>query len=86
MSYQLKLKHKQFCMQTLSFNTTTKSVKVTADRPEDSKILYLFENVPTVKVTEFYYEVMSEIETEDGNKRIPVARFPISNTNMLISK
>ena len=80
-------------MQTLVFNTTTKSVKVTEDKPGDSKLLYQFENVPTVRVMELHYEVMEETLNEeksllnDNTKtRVPVARFPISNTNMLILK
>lgn len=80
-------------MQTLVFNTTTKSVKVTEDKPLDSKILYQFDNVPTVRVMELYYEVMEETINEEKSllndnpkTRFPVARFPISNTNMLIVK
>lgn len=80
-------------MQTLVFNTTTKSVKVTEDKPLDSKILYQFDNVPTVRVMELYYEVMEETINEEKSllndnpkTRVPVARFPISNTNMLIVK
>lgn len=80
-------------MQTLVFNTTTKSVKVTEDKPSDSKILYQFDNVPTVRVMELYYEVMEETINEEKSllndnlkTRVPVARFPISNTNMLIVK
>ena len=71
-------------MQTLTFDTTSKNVKVT----QDSKILYTFINVPTVKISENgYYEVMTEEEEESGmKKRLPVARFPISNTNMIIVK
>lgn len=73
-------------MQTLVFNTTTKSVKVTSDKPSDSKLLYEFYNVPTVRVMEHFYEVVEEITSDDQKTRVPVARFPISNTNMLISK
>ena len=80
-------------MQTLVFNTTTKSVKVTEDKPLDSKILYQFDNVPTVRVMELFYEVMEETINEEKSllndnpkTRVPVARFPISNTNMLIVK
>lgn len=72
-------------MYTLVFNTTTKTVKVLDGPPEKSSIIYNFDSVPTVKSTEFgYYEVMQEpIETSN---RVPVARFPISNTVMLIKK
>ena len=52
---------------------------------EGSEILYQFNNVPTVKKDENFYEVMEEIENEDGLKsRFPVARLPIANTNMII--
>ena len=71
-------------MQTLVFNTTTKSVKVTSDKPSDSKLLYEFNNIPTVRVLEQHYEVVEEIIGDEQKTRMPVARFPISNTNMLI--
>lgn len=75
-------------MQTLTFNTTLKKVKVTSDKPSESTILYEFDSVPTVRVGENYYEVYCEVEnTNDSVKtRVPVARFPIANTNMLIVK
>lgn len=72
-------------MQTLVFNTTTKTVKIYSGKMEGSEILYQFNNVPTVKKDENFYEVMEEIENEDGLKsRFPVARLPIANTNMII--
>jgi hypothetical protein len=41
--------------------------------------------VPTVKVMESYYEVMRKVIDEKGTEiRVPVARFPIANSNMLI--
>ena len=70
-------------LQTMVFNTTTKSVKVTEGALEDSKILFQFENVPTVKVLDSLYEVMQKDEFE---KSSPVLRLPISNTNMVIKK
>jgi len=74
-------------MQTLVFNTTTKLVKIYSGKMEGSEILYQFLNVPTVKKDENYYEVMEEIENSDGNKsRYPVGRFPIANTNMIITR
>ncbi len=74
-------------MQTLVFNTTTKTVKLYSGKMEGSEILYQFTNVPTVKKDESYYEVMEETENQEGLKnRYPVARFPIANTNMLILK
>lgn len=74
-------------MQTLVFNTTTKTAKLYSGKMEGSEIFYQFMNVPTVKKDENYYEVMEEIENEQGLKsRYPVARFPIANTNMIILK
>ena len=71
-------------LQTLIFNTKTKSV-IVYEGEHHSKILYTFQDVPTVKVIESYYEVMRKQLDEDGNEvRVPVARFPIANTNMLI--
>jgi hypothetical protein len=72
-------------MQTLVFNTTTKSAKL-YEGNESSPILYTFENVPTVKFEEGYYQVMQLDGTSTEEKRVPVARFPIANTNMLIKK
>lgn len=73
-------------MQTLVFNTTTKSAKLYSNKAEDSEILYLFDNVPTVKIEDGYYQVLQLDNTSTEEKRVPVARFPISNTNMLIRK
>lgn len=77
-------------MQTLTFNTTLRKVKVTSDKPSESTILYEFDSVPTVKVAENYYEVYCESDGHSSNEsiktRVPVARFPIANTNMLIVK
>ena len=72
-------------MQTLVFNTTTKSAKL-YEGNETSTILYTFDSVPTVKIIEGYYEVMQIDATSVEEKRVPVARFPIANTNMLIKK
>jgi hypothetical protein len=72
-------------MQTLVFNTTTKSAKL-YDGQESTTILYTFNDVPTVKIVENYYEVMQIDATSVEEKRVPVARFPIANTNMLIKK
>jgi hypothetical protein len=73
-------------MQTLVFNTSTKSVKVYENAAEKSEILYTFNDVPTVKIEETYYQVMQIDGTSVEEKRVPVARFPIANTNMLIKK
>jgi len=72
-------------MQTLVFNTSTKSAKL-YEGNESTSILYTFDSVPTVKIVENYYEVMQIDSTSVEEKRIPVARFPIANTNMLIKK
>jgi hypothetical protein len=73
-------------MQTLVFNTTTKTTKLYGNKAEDSEILYEFNNVPTVKIEDGYYQVLQLDNTSTEEKRVPVARFPISNTNMLIKK
>jgi len=77
-------------MQTLIFNTTTKTVTVFEGVKSQSTIIYTFTNVPTVKINESIYEVMRERYeySEDTEKKMrePVARFPISATNMLIEK
>ena len=70
-------------MQTLVFNTTTKTVKLYKEHAEQSEILVSIGNVPTVKVLVACYEVMQKDEFE---KSIPVLRVPISNTNMFINK
>lgn len=71
-------------MQTLVFNTKTKHVTLYSQEP-GTNILANFSEVPTVKVMESYYEVMQKQTDENGTEnRIPVARFPISNTNMFI--
>lgn len=76
-------------LQTLVFDTTLKTVKV-YEAGTESKILYLFNNIPTVKVKEEgqYYEVIQKgIDMMTSEERsVPIARFPIANTNMLIEK
>ena len=71
-------------MQTLVFNTQTKTVTVYEAKDESSAILYQFTEVPTVKVLDGFYEVMRKQTNEGTETRVPVARFPITNTNMLI--
>lgn len=74
-------------MQTLVFNTFTKTATLYSGKMEGSEIYYKFSNVPTVKKDDNFYEVMEETENSDGLKsRYPVARFPIANTNMIILK
>ena len=71
-------------MQTLVFNTKSKVVTLYTQHP-GSNMVHAFSDVPTVKVIESYYEVMRKQLDEEGNEvRVPVARFPIANTNMLI--
>lgn len=69
--------------QTLVFNTTAKTVKVYAEHPESSRIIYSYDNVPTVGIREGYYEIMQK---DNEDRSIPVLRLPIANTNMEIVK
>ena len=73
-------------MQTLTFNTTTKQVQL-LDGPRGSSLtLETFDNVSTVKCSEFgFYEVMQKL-SEDSISAVPVLRVPIANTNMIIMK
>jgi uncharacterized protein with WD repeat len=71
-------------MQSLLFNTTKKTIKVTEGNLNDSKVIFEAENVSTVKVLpEGLYEVMQKDENDNAR---PILRFPISNTNMVIEK
>ena len=70
-------------MQTLVFNTTTKTVKVYEGTPEKSEILYHLDSVPTVKVLVQHYEVMQK---DEFDKSSPVLRVGIQTTNMIIKK
>ncbi len=73
-------------MQTLTFNTTTKQVQLLNSERDNSKILESFNNVSTVKCSEFgFYEVMQKL-SEDSISAVPVLRVPIANTNMIIIK
>lgn len=77
-------------MQTLVFNTTTKTVKLYSGPVNNgefgvhqSETLYSLENIPTVRIsTDGYYEVMQE---SNGSK-YPILRVPIAKTNMEIQK
>ena len=71
-------------MQTLTFNSTTRTVQLWVGTKGDSKLLETFENVPTVKIENGYYEVMQK-SGENGGV-VPVLRTPIANTNMLIQR
>lgn len=67
-------------MQTLVFNTTTKTVQITLENGEIKN----FEDVPTVAITDGFYEVRQTDMMED--KRYPVFRAPIAKTNMEIKR
>jgi hypothetical protein len=64
------------------FNSTTKKVQLLSGSRESGRLLETFDNVPTVKIMDGYYEVM-QIQ---GEQKVPVLRVPMSNTNMLIQK
>jgi hypothetical protein len=69
-------------IQVLVFNSTEKTVNLLSGA--DGFNLYSFDNVPTVKVENGYYEVMQK-SGENGGV-VPVLRVPMANTNMLIQK
>ena len=71
-------------MQTLTFNSTTKKVQLLSGSRETKMLLETFDNVPTVKVENGYYEVMQK-SGENGGV-VPVLRVPMANTNMLIQR
>ena len=70
-------------MQTLIFNTTDKTVNVYSGQVGKSELIFQFDNVPTVKVQEGYYEVMQK---GDDDRSIPILRLPVQATNMRIMK
>jgi hypothetical protein len=73
-------------MQTLTFNTTTKQVQLKISEKDSSIVIESFNNVSTVKCSEFgFYEIMQKL-SEDSISAIPVMRVPIANTNMIITK
>ena len=71
-------------MQTLTFNSTTKKVQLLSGSRESGIILETFDNVPTVKVENGYYEVMQK--SGENGRVVPVLRVPMANTNMLIQR
>ena len=71
-------------MQTLKFNTTKKTATLSSTSGNYLEVVATYDNVPTVKVLDGYYEVMQTII--DENRVIPVLRVPISNTNMIIER
>ena len=70
-------------MQTLVFNSTRKFAVLYKNEAEASEILVKINNVPTVKISEGFYEVYEKDELE---KNYPVLRVPIANTNMFIQR
>jgi hypothetical protein len=69
-------------MQTLVFNTTTKTAKLYEGIAEKSDLIAHYLDIPTVKVLEEgFYQVMQRDAME---KQLPVLRVPIANTNMII--
>ncbi len=67
-------------MQTLIFNTTTKTAEVIYGNGSSK----MYNDVPTVSIQEGYYEIRQLDVLED--KRYPVLRLPIANTNMEITR
>ena len=71
-------------MQTLVFNTTTKTAKLYEGIAESTTLIAHYTDVPTVKVMDDgYYQVMQRDSLE---KQLPVLRVPIANTNMFIKE
>ena len=71
-------------MQTLVFNTTTKTAKLYEGIAESTSLIAHYTDVPTVNVMEDgYYQVMRRDALE---KQLPVLRVPIANTNMFIKE
>lgn len=70
-------------MQSLVFNSTVKTVKLFEGTPGESTQICSFENIPTVKVVDNFYEVMQKDELD---KTYPILRVPIANTNMYIKR
>ena len=69
-------------MQTLVFNTTTRTAKLYEGEAEKSEIIVAYGEVPTVKVMEDgFYQVM---QLDAMEKQLPVLRVPIANTNMIV--
>ena len=75
-------------LQTLVFNTTTKTVQVWESYRDSSQLMLEYENIPTVKPKEEgYYEVIQKEMSSNGlETNYPVARFPIHMTNMVIER
>ena len=67
-------------MQTLIFNTTTKTAEVIYE----NGVSKTYDDVPTVQIMEGFYEIRQTDLMED--KRFPVFRLPISQTVMEIKR
>ena len=70
-------------LQTLVFNTKTKSV-VVYEGEHHSKILYTFQDVPTVKVLDTYYEVMVKQASEEGEIRVKKGEMECTGVCMVV--
>jgi hypothetical protein len=69
-------------MQTLVFNTTTRTAKLYEGVAEKTEIIIAYTEVPTVKVMDDgFYQVM---QLDAMEKQLPVLRVPIANTNMFV--
>ena len=72
-------------MQTLIFNTTTKSIKVYENYTSESqKILMEMSSIPTVKVCEGFYEVIQSDEFEKKISCSPFTNFEHKHGNYKI--
>jgi hypothetical protein len=71
--------------QKLIFNTTERTA-VLKEYLDGTEIVTTYENVPTVKAENGYYEVMQRVSEEVNSGVIPVLRVPVANTNVLIKK
>lgn len=68
--------------QTLTFNTTTKSVTLYSS---SGNLIFSRKNIPTVQVKELgFYEVM--YKPDENSSAYPILRVPIFNTIMFIEK
>lgn len=70
-------------MQTLIFNTTTKTVILFEGSANVTKVLQKLSDIPTVKISDRFYEV---VQKDQSDKVFPVLRVPICNTNMIIER
>lgn len=70
-------------MQTLIFDTVEKTAHLYVGEPTLTPVIFSYDRVTTVRIsTDGYYEAMQK--SLIGDSVLPVARFPICNTNMLI--